>query len=116
METININYTNIENETEKAIFVDFGTRKAWMPKSQVAVNENNTITMPKWLASKNRLIETSADRRLDAMFANMKKEVEAHAKTADEKDASVRKAIYSHYDKASGEYFAIDIYGERHNA
>lgn len=116
METININYTNIETETEKAIFVDFGTRKAWMPKSQVTINDDKTITMPSWLANKNHLVETAADRRLDAIFAKMKMEVEAHSESAEEKAASVRKAIFNHYDKASGEYFAIDVNGKRHNA
>lgn len=116
METININYNAIEKDTEKALFVDFGNRKVWLPKSQITVNDDNTITMPSWLANKNHLVETAADRRLDAMFAKMKKEVEDHAATAEEKEISKRNSIFNHYDKASGEYFAIDASGKRHNA
>jgi len=40
----------IRIETEKAWQLDDGTRKEWVPKSQVEDNEDGTFTMPEWLA------------------------------------------------------------------
>ncbi len=121
MEQINITYIAIESETEKALQVRFENRTEWMPKSQVTINDDNTITMPAWMANKKHLIER-VNSREESMYAKMRKEVEdAKANKTDEemkadaKDALHRK-IYSHYDKRSGEYYAIDVNGKRHNA
>jgi hypothetical protein len=37
-------------ETEKAWRLDDGSRKEWVPKSQVEKNDDGTFTMPEWLA------------------------------------------------------------------
>lgn len=120
MEQINIIYISIESETEKALQVRFETRTEWMPKSQVTINEDNTITMPTWMANKKHLIER-ANAREEAMFAKMRKEVEEakankteEERKADEKDA-LRLAIYCHYDAETREHYAIDVNGKRHN-
>lgn len=43
-------------ETEKAWRLDDGTRKAWVPKSQVEKNDDGTFTMPEWLAKEKEFI------------------------------------------------------------
>ena len=122
MESKNIAYRAIERETEAAMLIKFEGRTEWMPKSQVTVNEDGTVTMPSWLAAKKHLVATAADRRADRMFANMKKEVEAarNTMTEDEKNAADEaakvRAIYCHYDKRRNEYYAIDVNGKRHYA
>ena len=40
----------LRNETEKAYLLFDGVREAWVPKSQVELNEDGTATMPEWLA------------------------------------------------------------------
>lgn len=40
----------IEGETDKAVRLNDGTRKEWVPKSQVENNGDGTFTMPEWLA------------------------------------------------------------------
>lgn len=40
----------ILNETDKAIRIDDGTKKEWLPKSQIEDNKDGTVTMPEWLA------------------------------------------------------------------
>jgi len=37
-------------ETPKAWKLDDGTKKEWVPKSQVEDNKDGTFTMPMWLA------------------------------------------------------------------
>jgi len=37
-------------ETEKAWRLFDGTKKEWVPKSQVEQNPDGTFTMPEWLA------------------------------------------------------------------
>jgi hypothetical protein len=40
----------LRHETIKAILWFDGTRTVWLPKSQVEVNDDDTVTMPEWLA------------------------------------------------------------------
>lgn len=40
----------ILNETDKTIRIDDGTKKEWLPKSQIENNKDGTVTMPEWLA------------------------------------------------------------------
>ncbi len=42
--------------TEKAIRIDDGKEKHWLPKSLVEDNRDGTITLPEWLAKENGLI------------------------------------------------------------
>lgn len=44
------------NETDKAIRFDDGVREVWLPKSQVEVNTDGTISLPEWLAKEKELI------------------------------------------------------------
>lgn len=37
-------------ETEKAFLLDDGTKREWVPKSQVEEHGDGTFTMPMWLA------------------------------------------------------------------
>ena len=40
----------VEGETEKAYRLFDGIKTAWVPKSQIEDNGDNTFTMPEWLA------------------------------------------------------------------
>lgn len=42
--------------TEKAIRIDDGKEKHWLPKSLVEDNRDGTITLPEWLAKERGLI------------------------------------------------------------
>ena len=42
--------------TEKAIRIDDGKEKHWLPKSLVEDNRDGTITLPEWLAQERGLI------------------------------------------------------------
>ena len=44
------------HETESAILIFDGVRAVWLPKSQVEENDDNTFTMPEWLAQEKELI------------------------------------------------------------
>lgn len=46
----------VRHETDRAYRVWDGTRSVWLPKSQVEVNGDGTITMPEWLAREKELI------------------------------------------------------------
>lgn len=46
----------IRGETEKAWQLYDGTRKEWVPKSQVEDNGDGTFTMPEWLAKEKGFI------------------------------------------------------------
>lgn len=47
----------ILSETERAYFFTDGEKKVWLPKSQVEWDEeDNTITMPEWLAIEKELV------------------------------------------------------------
>jgi len=46
----------IKHETDRAYLLDDGTRKAWVPKSQVEDNGDGTFTMPEWLARDKEFI------------------------------------------------------------
>lgn len=37
------------------VFFD-GSRAVWLPKSQIEVNDDGTVTMPEWLAHEKELI------------------------------------------------------------
>jgi len=58
-ELIDINCKKLA-ETAKAIRVDDGTKQAWLPLSQIEVeNESNgtiTVTMPLWLAKEKGFV------------------------------------------------------------
>ena len=42
--------------TEKAIRIDDGKEKHWLPKSLVEDNRDGTITLPLWLAEERGLV------------------------------------------------------------
>lgn len=45
------------NETEKAVLIDNGTLKVWLPKSQTWYDEDEKVfKMPEWLAMEKELI------------------------------------------------------------
>lgn len=46
----------IRAETAKAIQFFDGDRTVWLPKSQIEVNDDGTVTMPEWLALERELI------------------------------------------------------------
>jgi hypothetical protein len=46
----------IRYSTERAIMVWDGEREVWLPKSQVEINTDGTVTMPEWLAKEKELI------------------------------------------------------------
>ena len=54
--------TTIRHQTDKAILVDEGKEKIWLPKSQVEIDEHDektgaaTLSMPEWLAVDKGLI------------------------------------------------------------
>ena len=47
-------------ETDKAIHIDDGTKKAWLPKSQIEYEKERdgtyTVTLPVWLATEKGLV------------------------------------------------------------
>ena len=52
---------NIPHATDKAVLVDDGTTKAWLPKSKIEVEpstdgKSSIVTMPEWLALEKGLI------------------------------------------------------------
>ncbi len=44
-------------QTEKAIQFFDGDRKVWLPRSQIEINDDGTITMPEWLAKDKELTD-----------------------------------------------------------
>lgn len=48
-------YCDVLLETEKAILVENGNNKVWLPKSMVEF-EDDTVTLPEWLAIDKGLI------------------------------------------------------------
>jgi hypothetical protein len=46
----------LEHQTEKAYLLNDGTKKIWVPKSQVENNEDGTFTLPMWLAVERGLV------------------------------------------------------------
>lgn len=120
METT-LNYQSIENQTAKAILVVIDGKKSWIAKSICKINEaDKTITLPDWKAREFNRPAFSA--KMNATYAKMAKEVAAakanfteEEKKADDED-NLRLAVYSHYDKKSGEYYAITKSGKRVNA
>jgi hypothetical protein len=46
----------IRAETPRAWLVNDGAREVWLPKSQCEHNDDNTFTMPEWLAKSKGLI------------------------------------------------------------
>ena len=49
-------FEDIINETENAWLILIREEEIWFPKSQVEVDEdNNTISMPEWLATEKGL-------------------------------------------------------------
>jgi hypothetical protein len=47
---------DIQAQTEKAIQVSDGKTVAWLPRSQIEINGDGTVTMPEWLALERGLI------------------------------------------------------------
>lgn len=46
-------------EKELAIRIDDGTKKAWLPRSQIEIEPNGRtviVTMPRWLAEEKGLV------------------------------------------------------------
>ena len=46
----------VRHETDLAIFFDDGTKRVWLPKSMVEVNDDGTVSLPEWLAEEKELI------------------------------------------------------------
>lgn len=46
----------IKWETKMAVQVSDGIRTVWLPRSQVEINGDGTVTMPEWLAKDKELI------------------------------------------------------------
>lgn len=46
----------IEVETDRAWLLNDGTKRVWVPKSQVEDNRDGTFTMPLWLAKDKGLV------------------------------------------------------------
>lgn len=46
----------IRSQTEKAIQFFDGDKAVWLPRSQIEINEDGTVTMPEWLALDKGLI------------------------------------------------------------
>lgn len=59
-ERLDMKYNHIKAVTKKAYLLDLdgdGTRKIWVPKSQVELNQKTcTVNIPRWLAIKKGLI------------------------------------------------------------
>lgn len=47
---------DIRASTDKAIHFYDGTRTVWLPRSQVTIVDDTTISLPEWLAKNNGLI------------------------------------------------------------
>jgi hypothetical protein len=46
----------IRARTQRAIQFYDGARTVWLPLSQIEINDDDTITMPEWLAEEKELI------------------------------------------------------------
>ncbi len=46
----------IKAQTDKAIQFYDGSRTVWLPRSQIEINDDDTVTMPEWLALDKELI------------------------------------------------------------
>lgn len=45
-----------ETQTEKAVQFFDGSKTVWLPRSQIEINDDGTVTMPEWLAMDKGLI------------------------------------------------------------
>ena len=45
-----------DDTREKAILFYDGARTVWLPRSQIEINGDSTVTMPEWLADDKGLI------------------------------------------------------------
>jgi hypothetical protein len=46
----------IRAQTDRAIQFYDGSRTVWLPRSQIEINDDDTVTMPEWLALDKGLI------------------------------------------------------------
>lgn len=46
----------IRAQTDKAIQFYDGSTTVWLPRSQIEINDDDTVTMPEWLAMDKGLI------------------------------------------------------------
>lgn len=46
----------VRAQTDKAIQFYDGDRTVWLPRSQIELNDDGTVTMPEWLANEKGLI------------------------------------------------------------
>lgn len=46
----------IRAQTDKAVQFFDGDKSVWLPRSQIEINDDGTITMPEWLALDKGLI------------------------------------------------------------
>jgi hypothetical protein len=46
----------IRAQTEKAVQLFDGKMLVWLPRSQIEVNDDGTVTMPEWLAIERGLV------------------------------------------------------------
>lgn len=114
-------YNNIEllRETEKAILVKIEGREFWAPKSACTINAD-TIEVEDWKA---REIDAklNGNARTNAMFANMKRDIEAARASETAEAKAEREALeahnsfFCHRDSRRGEYYGI-ANGRRFNA
>lgn len=56
-EATEINYDDIEHETDQAVMFNIDNLLVWLPKSQITYDQDElTIELPVWLASEKGLI------------------------------------------------------------
>lgn len=53
---IDIDDWKVERETEKGLLLKQGRKEVWVPKQFVEINDDDTLTMPEWLAIDKGLV------------------------------------------------------------
>jgi len=46
----------VRGGTDKAIMFHDGDQTVWLPRSQIEINDDGTVTMPEWLAIEKELV------------------------------------------------------------
>lgn len=127
-DTLVFSFDAIKAETEKAICLRIETNEkwcdgdderwdhdVWFPKSQIKIEENNRISLPRWLSEEkdlNRFLALEEDKVADAVFeekCSKYDEVISRAKAAGIKGirAGMRYATILAKAEAQGIAFAI---------
>lgn len=53
---VDLEIDRIKHRTEKAILITKDGKDVWLPKSQIEINDDDTITLPEWLAIEKELV------------------------------------------------------------